>query len=46
MAFIQFIMCIIEISSTLIRNNINSDEILNYLNKNVYNYIKENNLYL
>lgn len=36
---------IMEVSSTLIRNNINSPEILNYLDKNVYIYIKEHNLY-
>ena len=37
---------IIEVSSTLIRSNINSDKILNYLNTDVYNYIQENKLYL
>jgi len=37
---------VIEVSSTLIRNNINSPEILNYLNSDVYNYITKNKLYL
>ena len=37
---------VMEVSSTLIRNNINSTEILNYLNPEVYNYITENKLYL
>jgi len=36
---------IMDVSSTLIRNNINSDKILNYLNQEVYNYIKEHKLY-
>jgi nicotinate-nucleotide adenylyltransferase len=37
---------IMEVSSTLIRININNPEILNYLNLDVYNYIIENKLYL
>jgi nicotinate-nucleotide adenylyltransferase len=36
---------IIKVSSTFIRNNINSPDILNYLDKEVYNYIQQNNLY-
>jgi nicotinate-nucleotide adenylyltransferase len=37
---------IMEVSSTLIRKDINNPEILNYLNLEVYNYILENKLYL
>jgi len=39
---------IMDVSSTLIRNLLNdkSSEVLNYLDKEVYNYIVENNLYL
>lgn len=33
------------ISSTYIRNNINNKDIKEYIDKEVYNYIKENNLY-
>ena len=37
---------IMEVSSTLIRDNLNSPEILNYLDENVYNYIITHKLYL